>query len=161
MKGVKLGLAIGAVALMSACSTMTEVETRTSYAMPKWYEKCQEAGTDGWFWWKEDYVYSCGAGVSVHHQAAEEEMKAFALNALAQRIHGTIDSETVVKFNNQKKSSTTVIKHIVPNTAISEYVQYETAWYELNGQHYKFVRVKMKKETFDTLKTQAQLKSNG
>ena len=88
-------------------------------------------------------------------------MKAFALNALAQRIHGTIDSETVVKFNNQKKSSTTVIKHIVPNTAISEYVQYETAWYELNGQHYKFVRVKMKKETFDTLKTQAQLKSNG
>ena len=36
MKGVKLGLAIGAVTLMSACSTMTEVETRTSYAMPKW-----------------------------------------------------------------------------------------------------------------------------
>ena len=89
-----------------------------------------------------------------------EEMKAFALNALAQRINGTIDSETIVKFNNQKKSSSAMIKHIVPMTTINEYVQYETAWYELGGQHYKFVRVKMKKEIFDTLKNQAKLNND-
>ena len=118
---MKTAAIVATLGTLGACSSYTTIAERTEYAQPKWYANCVETGSKGWFWWKEDYVYSCGAGVSVHHQAAEEEMKAFALNALAQRIHGTIDSETVVKFNNQKKSSTTVINSSVNSTTKLEF----------------------------------------
>ena len=41
MKGIiKAGLLISTVALMSACSTMKEIEVRETKAHPTWYEEC-------------------------------------------------------------------------------------------------------------------------
>ena len=48
----------GILSLLGACSSMTNVPERDTYAMPKWYKKCEQSGTEGWFWWEEEYVYS-------------------------------------------------------------------------------------------------------
>lgn len=64
MKGIiKTGIMIGALTLLGACSSKyVEIAERDTYAQPKWYANCAETGTEGWFWWKEDYAYACGAG---------------------------------------------------------------------------------------------------
>ena len=61
MKGImKLGAIISLMAMLGACSTMTEVAERENYAEPKWYANCAESGTKGFFWWKEEYAFACG-----------------------------------------------------------------------------------------------------
>ena len=63
MKGIiKSSILIGALALLGACSSMKEIHERDTYAQPKWYQNCEERGSEGWFGWKEEYAYACGAG---------------------------------------------------------------------------------------------------
>ena len=106
MKGIiKTGIMIGALALLGACSgKYVEIAERDTYAQPKWYANCAETGTEGWFWWKEDYAYACGAGVSVFEQAAEEQMYAIAMNHFAKRINGEVNSETVIDIKDNSKT---------------------------------------------------------
>jgi hypothetical protein len=148
----------GILSLLGACSSMTNVPERDTYAMPKWYKKCEQSGTEGWFWWEEEYVYSCGAGVSKFHQGAEEEMYAFAINNFAKRINGVVDSSTVIKIDGDAKQTNTVIKHYVPETRIAQYLEKEVEWYTLGGKHYKFVKFKMPKAIFDELISDAKTK---
>ena len=87
MKGIfKLGALVTIVGMLQACSGMVTIAEREDYAQPKWYANCVETGSKGWFWWKQDYVFACGAGESVFQQAAEEQMYAIAMNNFAKRI---------------------------------------------------------------------------
>ena len=80
MKGIlKIGALVTIVGMLQACSGMVTIAEREDYAQPKWYANCVESGTTGWFWWKEEYAYACGAGESVFQQAAEEQMYACLL----------------------------------------------------------------------------------
>ena len=101
IKGLKNLTALLAVsATLGACSSTIEIAERDSYAQPKWYASCAQAGSEGWFWWKKDYVYACGAGESRYQQAAEEQMYAIAMNNFAKRINGRVNSETRISFIN-------------------------------------------------------------
>jgi hypothetical protein len=93
-------LVIPMIALVTACSSMKDIPDRKTYAQPGWYQSCAQEGVKGWFWWKEDMVYACGAGESIHAQAAEEQMDAIAMNNFAKRINGSVNSETVIDINN-------------------------------------------------------------
>ena len=80
MKGIfKVGALVTIVGMLNACSTYTTIAERDDYAQPKWYANCVETGTKGWFWWKEEFAYACGAGESIFQQAAEEQMYACLL----------------------------------------------------------------------------------
>jgi hypothetical protein len=149
-------LVVPVVALMTACSSMKTVETRKSYAEPKWYSTCVQSGKEGWFWASTDVVYSCGAGESRFAQAAEEQMYAIAMNNFAKRIKSQVNSSTEIKFVDDKKSTKTVISYSVNDTVIREHLMKETGHFTMAGKHYTFVRLKMPKEVFDQLTVEAK-----
>jgi hypothetical protein len=157
MKGIiKTGIMIGALSLLGACSSgYVEIAERDTYAQPKWYASCAETGSEGWFWWKEDYAYACGAGESIFVQAAEEQMYAIAMNNFAKRINSKVNSETVLKFSDnngsEQRQTDTIISYKVDNTAIREHVSRETGTYKYAGKTYTFVKLAMRKDVFDAL----------
>lgn len=157
MKGTIKALIAGtALATMAGCSTYTTVAERDEYAQPKWYASCAESGTEGWFWWKEDYAYACGAGESRFQQAAEEQMYAIAMNNFAKRINGVVNSQTELDFVNDQKETGTYISYQVKDTAIREHIAEERGTYRYAGKHYTFVKLKMNKEVFDRLINEAK-----
>ena len=163
MKGTLKALAVAAsIATLAGCSTV-EIAERDSYAQPRWYASCAQSGTEGFFWWKEDYAYACGAGESLYQQAAEEQMYAVAMNNFAKRINGTVNSETKIDINNDVKNTRTTISYTVANTAITQHLEEERGTYIYAGKHYTFVKLKMPKAVFDQLVTEnanARLASN-
>jgi hypothetical protein len=150
---MKKALVVGLMAAaISGCSTMKDVEDRKTYAQPGWYQDCAQAGTEGWFWWTKEYAYACGAGESIHAQAAEEQMYAIAMNNFAKRIN----SETKIEFVNDKKTTRTLISYQVKNTTIREHLNREVGQFTMGGRHYTFVRLKMPKAVFDQLIAEAK-----
>ena len=157
MKAImKLAMAGTLVSMLGACSTMTTIAERDTYAQPKWYATCKDHGTEGWFWWSKDYAYACGAGESIYAQAAEEQMYAIAMNNFAKRINSKVNSQTEIEFNNDVKNTTTKISYVVENTTIREHLNKESGHFVLGGKHYTFVRLKMSKDVFDTLINEAK-----
>lgn len=153
---MKKFLLIPLVATLAACSGMKEIPDRKTYAQPSWYQECAQEGVKGWFWWKEDMVYACGAGESVYAQAAEEQMYAIAMNNFAKRINGRVNSETVIDIKDDKKTTRSVISYKVNDTAIRKHVKTEKGHFTMNGRHYTYVRLEMKKSAFDQLIAEAK-----
>ena len=153
---IKLGLVAAAIS-MTACSSMTEIKERESYAQPKWYSSCAQAGVEGYFWWKEDYAYACGAGESRFQQAAEEQMYAVAMNNFAKRINGRVNSETTIDIKNDNRNTRTVISYKVSDTAIRQHLEEERNTYVYEGKQYTFVKLKMPKAVFDSLIAEARV----
>jgi hypothetical protein len=139
------------VAALTACSGMKTIEERKTYAQPSWYKDCAQEGVKGWFWWKEDMVYACGAGESRYAQAAEEQMDAIAMNNFAKRINGRVNSETTIDIVDDKKSTRTMISYKVTDTAIRRHVKSEKGHFTMGGRHYTYVKLEMKKSVFDQL----------
>jgi len=157
MKGlIRTMFVLGTMAMLGACSSMTTIAERETYAQPKWYAKCAESGTEGWFWWKEEYAYSCGAGESIFQQGAEEQMYAIAMNGFAKRINGTVNSKTDIKIVNDTKNTSTYISYVVKDTTIREHIAKETGTFTLGGKFYTFVKLRMPKQVFDTLIQEAR-----
>ena len=154
---MKKAIAVGILAAtIAGCSSMKTIDERKTYAQPSWYQDCVQAGTEGWFWWSKDYVYACGAGESIHAQAAEEQMYAIALNNFAKRVNSEINSSTKIDFENDKKTTKTTILHQVKAVTIREQLQKESGAFTMKGRHYTFVRLKMDKGTFETLIAEAK-----
>jgi hypothetical protein len=144
--------------LATGCSSMKDVPERKTYAQPEWYQECVQSGVKGWFWFKKEFAYACGAGESVHSQAAEEQMYAIAMNNFAKRINGSVNSETVIDIKDDKKSTRTIVSYKVTDTVIREHLKTETGHFTMNGRHYTFVRLEMPKGVFDTLIAEAKTK---
>lgn len=154
---MKKALIVSALAAaITGCSSMKGIEDRKTYAQPDWYQECQQAGVKGWFWWKKEFAYACGGGESIHAQAAEEQMYAIAMNNFAKRINSEVNSETKIVFDNDKKTTRTVISYVVKDTTIREHLRTESAHFTMNGRHYTFVRLEMPKAKFDELIAQAK-----
>jgi hypothetical protein len=161
MKGyLKTAAVLGMVSMLGACSTYTTIAERDEYAQPKWYANCVEAGTSGWFWWKEEFAYACGAGESIFQQAAEEQMYAIAMNNFAKRINSEVNSNTQLEFvdNNGKESrrTRTTISYVVKNTTIREHIAKETGTFKYQGKMFTFVKLRMNKQIFDQLVQEAK-----
>lgn len=157
MKGLFKATAVAATLLtLGACSSMTTIAERDSYAQPKWYADCAQSGTEGWFWWEQEYAYACGAGESVYGQASEAEAYAFAMKGFAERINGHVNSKTEVKIIDETKTSSTIISHYVTDTTIREHLEVKKGVFKYAGKQYNFVRLKMPKDVFDTLIQEAK-----
>ena len=156
MKNVITLTGVLLLAILAGCSNMVKVAERDTYAQPKWYADCAEAGSEGLLWWREDFVYACGGGQSRFFQAAEEQMYAIAMNHFARRVNGVVDSQTMLEFENNTRSTRTVISSSVTNTAIRDHVTQERATFRYAGDYYTFVRLKMNREIFDRLIKEAQ-----
>lgn len=149
---MKKALLLGILAAtITGCSSMKEIDERKTYAQPSWYQDCAQAGKEGWFWWSKEYAYACGAGESIHAQAAEEQMYAIAMNNFAKRINSEVNSETKIEFVNEKKSTYTKISYVVKDTTIREHLNREVGHFTMQGKHYTFVKLKMPKAVFDQL----------
>jgi hypothetical protein len=124
MKGMIKAVTLTALlGLLGACSSMTTIAERDSYAQPKWYADCAQSGTEGWFWWTKEYAYACGAGESRYQQAAEEQMYAIAMNNFAKRINGKVNSETNIDITNDVKNTSTKISYTVTDTSIVQHLE--------------------------------------
>ncbi len=157
MKKAILTSAVLALSILATgCSSMKDVPERKSYAQPDWYQECVQSGVKGYFWWKKEFAYACGAGESIHAQASEEQMYAIAMNNFAKRINSEVNSETKIDFVNDKKSTKTSISYVVKNTTIREHLKTETAHFTMQGRHYTFVRLEMPKPVFDQLIAEAK-----
>ena len=149
---------------LGACSGMTTIAERDEYAQPKWYSNCVESGASGYFWWKQEYAFACGAGESIFQQAAEEQMYAIAMNNFAKRMNSQVNSETTMEFkdNNGTESRQTLtrIQYVVKNTSIREHIAKETGTFKYQGKMFTFVKLRMDKETFDQLVQEAKTIGN-
>jgi|TARA_B110000914_G_scaffold187718_1_gene172315 hypothetical protein len=149
---------------LGACSGMTTITERDEYAQPKWYSNCVESGASGYFWWKQEYAFACGAGESIFQQAAEEQMYAIAMNNFAKRMNSQVNSETTMEFkdNNGTESRQTLtrIQYTVKNTSIREHIAKETGTFKYQGKMFTFVKLRMDKETFDQLVQEAKTIGN-
>ena len=146
MKGIfKTGVLVTTLAMMSACSTMKEIEIRETKANPKWYLDCEQIGKEGWLFWKTDYAYACGMGESKFEQASEAQAYAFAVKGFAERINGTVNSSTVVDIKNDVRTTRTRVEHSVKNTVIREHLEVKRYQYELSntGRVHTYVRIKL------------------
>ena len=161
MKGIlKTGAILGIIGMLGACSSMTTIAEREDYAQPKWYANCVESGSKGWFWWKQEYAFACGAGESIFQQAAEEQMYAIAMNNFAKRINSQVNSETTLTFTDkngkEQKQTKTYISYVVKDTVIREHIAKETGTFKYQGKMYTFVKLRMNKEVFDQLVQEAK-----
>jgi hypothetical protein len=154
MKGITKATTAIAVALtLGACSSMNTIEVRQTKANPNWYEDCEQIGSEGFLFWKDDYAYACGMGESKYEQASEAQAYAFAVKGFAERINGTVNSFTEVDINNDRRTTQTYVKHSVENTIIREHLEVRKKSYELEatGNVHTYVRIKMPLETFNAL----------
>ena len=161
MKGIfKVGALVTIVGMLNACSTYTTIAERDDYAQPKWYANCVETGTKGWFWWKEEFAYACGAGESIFQQAAEEQMYAIAMNNFAKRINSEVNSSTNLEFLDkngaESRATKTTISYVVKDTTIREHIAKETGTFKYQGKMYTFVKLRMPKTIFDELIQEAK-----
>jgi hypothetical protein len=149
---MKKALIAGLVAaVISGCSSMKPITESKVYMQPSWYQDCAQAGTEGWFWKEKEMAYACGAGESIHAQAAEEQMYAIAMNNFAKRINSEVNSQTWIEFKDNEKTSYTKISYQVRETMIREHLQREVGHFTMQGRHYTFVKLKMPKNIFDLL----------
>lgn len=152
----KILIAVPLIALLSACSSMKEVEVRKTAVQPNWYAECEQRGKEGWFWAREGYVYSCGMGVSKHAQASEAQADAFALDSFAKRIGSRVNSLTRVEIIDEQKTTKTKVETSTNNTLIQNQMESKKYQYLLNGQYHTYVRLKMTEDTFNRLLRQGQ-----
>ena len=161
MKGfMKTAAIVATLGTLGACSSYTTIAERTEYAQPKWYANCVETGSKGWFWWKEEYAYACGAGESIFQQAAEEQMYAIAMNNFAKRINSEVNSSTNLEFIDkngaESRATKTTISYVVKDTTIREHIAKETGTFKYQGKMYTFVKLRMPKTVFDELIQEAK-----
>tara|TARA_R110002124_G_scaffold13475_2_gene62041 strand:- start:1106 stop:1666 length:561 start_codon:yes stop_codon:yes gene_type:complete len=163
-KGIKTAAILAGTLALGACSGMTSIPERDEYAQPQWYSNCVESGASGYFWWKQEYAFACGAGESIFQQAAEEQMYAIAMNNFAKRINSQVNSETTLEFKDNNGTETrqtlTRIQYVVKNTSIREHIAKETGTFKYQGKMFTFVKLRMEKETFDQLVQEAKTVNN-
>src|SRR6056300_11340 len=149
----KAVLLVGLVSMLGACSTMKTIDVRETKANPNWYMDCEQIGSEGFLFWKDDYAYACGMGESRFEQASEAQAYAFAVKGFAERINGTVNSSTVVDIQNDRRTTRTVVEHSVKDTVIREHLEVKKKSYQLasSGNVHTYVRIKMPLETFDRL----------
>jgi len=159
MKGTFKALAVAtALTTMAGCSSMQEIEVRETKANPKWYMDCEQIGSEGFLFWKDEYAYACGMGESRYEQASEAQAYAFAVKGFAERINGTVNSSTVVDIRDESRTTRTVVEHSVQDTVIREHLEVKRYAYELGstGRVHTYVRIKMPLEVFDRLIQEAK-----
>jgi len=159
MKGTLKALAATAIVVtMAGCSSMQEIEIRETKAHPNWYVDCEQIGSEGFLFWKDDYAYACGMGESRFEQASEAQAYAFAVKGFAERINGTVNSKTVVSIEDESRSTLTRVEHSVSDTVIREHLEVKRYAYELGntGRVHTYVRIKMPLDVFDRLITEAK-----
>ena len=161
MKGfMKTAAIVATLGTLGACSSYTTIAERTEYAQPKWYANCVETGSKGWFWWKEEFAFACGAGESIFQQAAEEQMYAIAMNNFAKRINSEVNSTTNLEFIDkngaESRATKTTISYVVKDTTIREHIAKETGTFKYQGKMYTFVKLRMPKTVFDELIQEAK-----
>lgn len=159
MKGTLKAITATAVILtLGACSSMKTIEVRETKANPNWYEDCEQIGSEGFLFWKDDYAYACGMGESRYEQASEAQAYAFAVKGFAERINGTVNSFTEVNITNDLRSTQTYVKHSVQDTVIREHLEVKKKSYQLEGTGnvHTYIRIKMPLETFNRLINEAR-----
>ena len=163
MKGyLKSAAVLSMVAMLGACSSMKTIEVRETKAHPNWYEDCEQIGSEGFLFWKTDYAYSCGMGESKFEQASESQAYAFAVKGYAERINGTVNSNTTVDIRGNSGVETrvtqTIVSHSTKDTSIREHVEVKKYSYELasTGRVHTYVRIKMPLDVFDGLLQEAK-----
>jgi hypothetical protein len=137
---------------------MKTIDVRETKANPSWYMDCEQIGSEGFLFWKDDYAYACGMGESKFEQASESQAYAFAVKGFAERINGTVNSTTTVDIQNNNRNTRTFVEHLVQNTTIREHLEVKKYSYELasTGRVHTYVRIKMPLETFDRLIAEAK-----
>jgi len=143
----------GILSVLGACSSMKTIDVRETKANPNWYMDCEQIGSEGFLFWKDDYAYACGMGESRYEQASESQAYAFAVKGFAERINGTVNSKTVVDIQGDKRLDQTRVEHLVKDTTIREHLEVKKYSYELasTGRVHTYVRIKMPLEVFDRL----------
>ena len=168
MKALKNAFIIGVLGLtLGACSTMTTVQERDTYAQPSWYAKCKDAGTEGWFWWSTDYYYACGSGVSGFKEAAYDKAIQIAKVKIADRINGAVNKRTTIEYNDagseeslsSTQQSQVLIVNRITDTIVRHYSSNEGYVYKRNGKYFHFVMLKLDKEIVDQLVAESLAKS--
>jgi len=149
----KAALLVGLASMLGAFSTMKTIDVRETKANPNWYVDCEQIGSEGFLFWKDDYAYACGMGESIYEQASESQAYAFAVKGFAERINGTVNSKTVVDIKNDSRNDQTRVEHIVKDTTIREHLEVKKYSYELasTGRVHTYVRIKMPLDVVDRL----------
>ena len=159
MKATIKALTVGTLILaLGACSSMKTIDVRETKANPSWYMDCEQIGSEGFLFWKDDYAYACGMGESKFEQASESQAYAFAVKGFAERINGTVNASTVVDIKNDVRTTRTRVEHSVKDTVIREHLEVKRYAYELSntGRVHTYVRIKMPLDVFDRLISEAR-----
>ena len=137
MKGLlKTFAMVGLLAGLGACSAHTTIAERDTYASNPWYAKCAQAGSEGWLWWKKDYVYAVDRDKAYTPASLRRTDVCYCNEQLCKTYsNGRVNSETTLEFNNDSEKLTPLPAHKVNDTRVSPTFEEERGTYILRRQH--------------------------
>lgn len=165
IKGVtNLSIAVAVAATLGACSNTVKVAQHEDYVQPKWYQSCKDTGTEYFtggikFWQTTQYYYSCGSSVSGFEEAANVKALQLARRNMADRLNGKVNSRTTIEMNdagnapalNSSTQSQVLIVNRIKDSALRHYSSTENYTYQMNGNYYSFVMIKLSRPDVDAM----------
>jgi len=144
VKGTFKALAVATtIAVLAGCSTVKEYQEQTTLVKPKWYDSCEQKDSEGFFWWKEEFLIGCGTSIDSFETHAYGNAVLNAKAQVADRITGFVSEQAHLEYNNDSKDTRLKRLSEVLRTNLRGYEVSETYTYPYRGKFVSYVKIRV------------------
>jgi len=146
MTGRFKALAVAAsIATLAGCSGMTPKDDFVVQApeVPDWYTECMNTDSDGFLWWKQEFLVGCGTATQLSEDNAHSNAIMNAKARIADRTTSIVTENNRLEYNNDVKTNRLVRSSKIDPTNLSGLETVKKHQYLFNGKwtYYVMLRV--------------------